>query len=179
MKIGFDVDNVIVDNTQVIPKYFEKFSKAKGYQYFERSYLNLPPEDKQEFFDAYLLTIFKETPLFDGVKEVFDYLNKKGHEIYIITRRGYEEDMACTDVTIDYLKKHNLNYKEIHFCVTEKGKLCKKLGVNLLFDDRDYNLYDCKKHGIKGVKFGREKMPEFDHVNNWKEILKYIKKEGY
>lgn len=175
MKIGIDIDNTIVNNKQVINKYYNEFSgKENGACYTE-----MPEEKRRKFLDLYLLNIFREVELYDGVKEVFDYLNNQKHQIYIITRRGYQEHEDTEKITIEYLKKHNLKYHEIYFEVLQKGKLCRKLDVPILIDDHDFNLYDALKNGVTAIKFGGTINGDFYNFDNWNDLLIFLKEKGY
>lgn len=58
-------------------------------------------------------------------------------EIHIITGRSLDEHK---DQTIEELKQYDIKYHAIHFVDAvweKKGEVCKKLGIQIMFDDMD------------------------------------------
>ncbi len=176
MVIGFDVDNTMVDSAGIVNEIFLK----SEYKKYADNFKMLPRDIYVDFVKKYLLDFKKNEKLHKGVKEVFDYLNLKGHKIIIITRRGYLEDSKVIDITLNNFKKWNLKYDKVFFEVENKGKVAKSEGVNLYVDDHVFNLDSIKKAGINALMFGnKEKDHDYDFVYSWEELLTYIKKKGY
>ncbi len=176
MTIGFDIDNTMTDTNRVINEVFLK----SEYSIYAKHYSLLPNDLRSEFIAKYKIEFRKKDELKTGVIEVFNYLNENNHDIVIITRRGYNEPDDIISVTNDNLKKWKLKFKKIYFKSTDKGLDALKDNVKIYFDDHIYNLDSINKQGIKAVHFNNEeKNNAYDSVNNWEEVLEYIKKEGF
>ncbi len=176
MTIGFDIDNTMTNTKEQANFYY------KDYEFKEDgdSYTKMPEEKRRKFLDKYVLEISENASLKEGVKEVFDYLNSKGHKIVLITKRGFEEPAELHDITVKYLAEHKLKYDKLFLAIDEKGPLAKEEGITHFFDDHLFNLDSVDECGVKGVLYGyKERNTKYDSVQSWSELLEYIKKEGF
>ncbi len=177
MKIGIDIDNTMTNSSQKAEEYYINSEyKVNGVN----SFRDLPETDRRSFLDKYNKKIMKETTLKEGVKEVFEYLNNKDHEIIIITRRGYKEAAILKDITLEYLENNNLKYDKIYFEAKNKGPICLQEKIDLFIDDHLFNLDDVNKYDIPCLLFGiKENEHKYDYVTTWAEVLDYIIERGF
>lgn len=96
MKIGIDLDGVVIDSETTFRTYEEIFDidELKGNNLIDRkepkfqSRYNWTPEQEQEFIKKYFLPISKESGLMSGFSGVYRLLKEQGHEFVVITARG-------------------------------------------------------------------------------------------
>lgn len=96
MKIGIDLDGVVIDSETTFRTYEEIFDidTIKGNNLINReepkfqARYNCTEEQKQEFIEKYFLTVSKESNLMSGFIGVYNLLKKQGHEFVVITARG-------------------------------------------------------------------------------------------
>lgn len=168
MKIGIDIDDTITDTRSCVFEY-------KRLAYPDRNHEEMLPSDLfLEFMTKYELEIHKNAKLKENVVESIQKLHNN-NEIIIITSRGIKSE----NITKEYLSKNNIPYDEIYFNVNEKGKLAKKLGIDIFIDDHDFIYYQMINAGIKTFKMHREdEKGDFLEFTNWNDITNYILNEG-
>lgn len=181
MKIGIDIDDVITDSSTSIAEYLKKYeASGDGIKYFvEVMKGEIPTENIKKFFDNYICEICKNVRLKDDkIRLILEELIDKKNEIYLITSRGEIRFKGTEKVTMDYLKKYNLNYTQIVFNAFEKDKICKELGIDIMVDDSVINCESVKKNGIKSIVFttdvNKEINTEIERVDSWEELRKKI-----
>ncbi|MDD2505122.1 MAG: hypothetical protein PHF21_02480, partial [Bacilli bacterium] len=115
-------------------------------------------------------------------KEALMTLKEKGYKLIFITARGsdYEFfiDYDYVGVTEEIFKKYNIPYDKIIYRCYPKGLKAKEEKIDIFIDDKEENLDDISKHGIKCIKkvdnlTNKSNYKQFD---NWEDILKYILK---
>ena len=173
MRIGIDIDNTITHTRESVFKYKRRsrFKHNKGY------YLDWDKKDQDEFLKEYVEDIQMNAKVKEGAPEVIEKLHNLGHKIILITYRNNILNDNLIDNTKKYLKKNNIYYDDILFNALEKGKICKYNKIDLLIDDSPVNIESVKNAGIKYLvypMFYNKKL--FPRVNNWYEVLDYIKK---
>lgn len=136
MRLGFDLDDVIIDHT----KNKQNVAKRLGFL-LEPKNTAVPRLGKiipkkiyrslrEETYGA--LSLF--APPVPGVKKIIMSLKEKGHQIIIISRR-YPENRR---VALDWLKKERLNHLPSFFVDSDKDKLKLSLKNRLeLYIDND------------------------------------------
>lgn len=96
MKIGIDIDGVILDYQRVLNTYgdlydFIELKKdgivSKNELYLRKKY-NWTDEERMDFVNKYFLKLSKQTPLIPGAKDVINMLKNEGNELIIISARG-------------------------------------------------------------------------------------------
>ena len=190
MKIGIDVDGVILDYQRVLLTYGELYDfielKNKGIVKREEARLvdryNWTKEQRKNFIDKYFIKLSKMTPLVPGVKEVVNMLKEDGHELIIISARG--GNLAeMKDVAIEKFETEGLIFDKYYWKQDDKLEIAKKETIDIMIDD-NYNV--CKslsENKIKTIyfKYGdMKKLEENEYVkeiNNWGEIYRYIKEK--
>lgn len=82
-------------------------------------------------------------------KKYLDLLHDKGHEIYIVTARSYEEFDDPVKYTTKWLKKHKIPFDKVIANANDKGKVCKENNIEVFIDDFAKN---CDSTSAAGVK---------------------------
>lgn len=194
MKIGLDLDGVVIDSEKTIRTYLELYAidelNGKNIENREEPKMhdryNFTKEEEEKFIDKYILKCSQESNLMSGFKVVYDKLKKQGHEFVVITARGgYTEEMKTDAIRI--LNEGNIDLKNFYWHTSNKLEACKKEDVDIMIDD-DWRIIDnLSKNGIRTLYFrdtNMKKMEENEYVkevNNWgdiyREIINMTKKE--
>lgn len=146
MKIGIDLDGVVYDTERAFRYY------ADYYSYFELGKDRLHPEfSNQEkafewtreqtdyFFKKYYDKVILAEEML-GVREILQRLQAEGHELYIITTRGIDGYQHEIDLTIPKLKEMDVEFAGMFFAQRDKFETCKKIGIDVMIDDRYENV---------------------------------------
>lgn len=187
MKIGIDIDGVILDYERVLKTYGDLYDfielKKNGIinrnEHYLRNRYDWTEEERMNFVNKYFLKLSKKTPLMPGAKDVINMLKKDGHELIIISARGgIIEEMK--DVAIERFKEENLSFNKYYWKQKDKLKVAKEENLDYMIDD-SYDI--CKKlseNGMKTIYFRDKEMKKIDQneylkeLNNWGEIYRYI-----
>ncbi len=191
MKIGIDLDGVVIDSETTFRTYEEIFDIdfLRGHNLinkeepkFQARY-NWTNEQEKEFIEKYFLTISKESNLMSGFIGVYNLLKEQGHEFVVITARGgFVKEMK--DDAIRLLEENNIKFDKYYWKVDDKLEICKNEKVDIMIDDDWKIIKRLADHGVKTLYFrdtNLMKMEENEYikeVNNWGEIYRYIKENG-
>ena len=154
MKIGIDLDGVVIDSETTFRTYEEIFDIdiLKGNNLinkkepkFQARY-NWSSNQEKEFIEKYFLKVSRESGLMSGFIAIYELLKKQGHEFVVITARGgYVKEMK--DDAIRLLEENNIKFDKYYWNVEDKLEICKKEKVDIMIDD-DWNIIkktaDCK-----------------------------------
>ena len=188
MKIGVDIDGVILDYERVLKTYgdlYDFIELNKGgivnrNEHYLRNRYNWTEEERMNFVNKYFLKLSKKTPLILGAKDVIDMLQKEGNELIVISARGgMIEEMK--DVAIDKFNEEGLSFDKYYWKQDDKLEVSQQENIDVMIDDS----YDvCKKlseNRIKTIYFRDKEMKKLEQneyvkeVSNWGEIYRYIK----
>ena len=188
MKIGIDIDGVILDYERVLKTYGDLYDfielKKNGIihrnEHYLRNRYNWTEEERMNFVNKYFLKLSKKTPLIPGAKDVIDMLQKEGNELIVISARGgMIEEMK--DVAIDKFNEEGLSFDKYYWKQDDKLEVAQQENIDVMIDDS----YDvCKKlseNRIKTIYFRDKEMKKLEQneyvkeVSNWGEIYRYIK----
>ncbi len=188
MKIGIDLDGVVIDSETTFRTYEEIFDIdiLKGNNLinkeepkFQARY-NWTNEQEKEFIERYFLTVSKESNLMSGFIGVYNLLKNQGHEFVVITARGgFVKEMK--DDAIRLLEENNIKFNKYYWKVEDKLEICKNEKVDIMIDDDWKIIKKVADNKIKTLYFrdtNLTKLEENDYikeVNNWGEIYRYIK----
>lgn len=188
MKIGIDIDGVILDYERVLKTYGDLYDfielKKNGIinrnEHYLRDRYDWTDEERMNFVNKYFLKLSKQTPLIPGAKDVIEMLQKEGNELIIISARGgMIEEMK--DVALEKFNQEGISFNKYHWKQHDKLELAKQEKVDVMIDD-SYEV--CKKlssNGIKTIYFRDKEMKVLEQnenlkeVSNWGEIYRYIK----
>lgn len=188
MKIGIDIDGVLIDSE-------ERFRyKAELFHYIERK--NPKPKDNdfywvqdnyewsQEdwniFQEKYLLRLTEESNFLPGVKEVLDLLKQENNELIIISARGTECDEMITLVE-KKIKDSNLKFDKYYWKIQDKLKICKDEQIDIMIDDNPNTCEKLSQNNIKTLYFrsiyGKriQENENLKEVYNWGQVYTAIK----
>ena len=115
MKIGIDIDGVILDYERVLKTYGDLYDfielKKDGIinrnEHYLRNRYNWTEEERMNFINKYFLKLSRQTNLIPGAKDVINMLKNEGHELIVISARGgMIEEMK--DVAIEKFNKEHI-----------------------------------------------------------------------
>ena len=188
MKIGIDIDGVILDYERVLKTYGDLYDfielKKNGIihrnEHYLRNRYDWTEEERMNFVNKYFLKLSKKTQLIPGAKDVIDMLHKENNELIVISARGgMIEEMK--DVAIDKFNEEGLSFDKYYWKQDDKLEVAQQENIDFMIDDS----YDvCKKlseNRIKTIYFRDKEMKKLEQneyvkeVSNWGEIYRYIK----
>lgn len=188
MKIGIDLDGVVIDSETTFRTYEEIFDIdiLKGNNLINRkepkfqARYNWTSNQEKEFIEKYFLKVSRESGLMSGFIAIYDLLKKQGHEFVVITARGgYVKEMK--DDAIRLLEENNIKFDKYYWNIEDKLEICKKEKVDIMIDD-DWNIIKkIAENKIRTLYFRDtnlmilEENKYIKEVNNWGEIYRYIK----
>lgn len=188
MKIGIDIDGVILDYERVLRTYGDLYDfielKKDGIvnrnEHYLRNRYNWTEEERMNFINKYFLELSKQTSLIPGAKDVIHMLQKEGNELIVISARGGTVK-EMKDVAMKKLQEEGISFDKYYWKQDDKLETAKNENIDIMIDDS----YDvCKKlseNQIKMIYFRDKDMKEIKEneyvkeVNNWGEIYRYIK----
>ena len=177
MKIGIDLDGVVIDSETTFRTYEEIFDIdiLNGNNLINREEpkfqdrYNWTKEQEKEFIEKYFLKISKESNLMSGFMATYELLKQQGHEFVVITARGgFIKEMK--DDAIRLLNENNITFDKYYWHIDDKLEICQKENVDIMIDDdwkiikkltenkiktlyfRDTNLMKLEENEIRGVK---------------------------
>ena len=190
MRLGFDLDEVVVNITGVIEEhmmeqyniywpaeYFKKYGLIDGTYHVDEKLNKIIQADLWKVANLPEFQ-FRAAP-FGGAKESLSLLKKAGHEVFFITSRPKRNEFF----TIKWLKHYNIPFDELKVVGhdEEKGIYGKKLNLDMFVDDLEKHLISMsvhKKIWKKGLLlFDRPwnaKAIGFNRVRGWKEIIDHV-----
>lgn len=82
-------------------------------------------------------------------KKYLDLLHEKGHEIYVVTARSYEEFSDPYAYSKKWLKKYKIPFDKLIVNASNKGAVCEENHIEAFLDDNPIN---CDSTSAAGVK---------------------------
>ena len=189
MKIGIDLDGVVIDSETTFRTYEEIFAidNLNGNDIINReepkfqARYNWKDEEQEEFIKNYFMTVSKESPLMAGFIGVYNLLKKENIEFIVITARGGLGGNEMKEDAERLLNKNNIKFDKYYWKQDNKLDICLKEEIDLMIDD-DYKIIEkLSNNNIKTLYFrdtGLKKLEENEYikeVNNWGDIYRYIK----
>lgn len=187
MKIGIDVDGVILDFERVLKAYgdlYDFIELKKGgiinrHENYLRNRYDWTEEERMNFVNKYFLKLSKKTNLIPGAKEVINMLKKEGNEFIVISARGGTVE-KMKDVAIEKFEEEEISFDKYYWKQEDKLEVAQKENIDIMIDDS----YDvCKKlseNKIKTIYFRDKEMKKLEQneylkeVSNWGEIYRII-----
>jgi len=188
MRIGLDIDNVILDTDKLILEEFLKEDKNKRNSgiinpkadYIFSGMFDWSKEEIDEFLVKNMENIAKRVEPLLGAKKYIDMLLEEGHEIYLISNRTYPYYKNPVKTTNDNLKMNDINYTKLVLTETnDKSLECMELNIDIMFDDRASNCLKLINNGIRCCLFKtiyeKRKFDNLEMIENWDELYKKVK----
>ena len=164
MKIGIDVDGVILDYEKVLRTYGDLYD-----------FIELKKDGIVNRNEHYLRNRYNWTE-----EERMNFINQKdGHELIIISARGITVE-GMQDVAREKFERENMSFSKYYWKQEDKLEVAQKEKIDYMIDDH----FDiCKKlseNGIKTIYFRDKDMKKLENenvieVSNWGEIYRIIK----
>lgn len=187
MKIGIDVDGVILDFERELRTRAELYDllELHGNGVKDNSKFNIEErygwnkEDGENFIKKYFLEVSRYANIIPGAKEVINLLRKNKHQLIIISSRGYD-DIKMQTIAENILYKENLIFDKYYWRTLNKLKICMKEEIDLMIDDNYMICKDLSEHGINTLYLrdvNKKILQEniyLKEVNSWGEIYRYI-----
>lgn len=179
MKIGIDLDDVVIDHIPHLVKYYNKEfnDDLKADVVTTWQVVNHLPafngceKTFYEMWDRFYATedFVNLPPIPDALKSIGE-LNKR-HKIYFITARN----PSLSSSTYDWMIRHNLIQYPIYF-YKNKGYLGKKLGLDIHIDDGTHNIESVVNEGITGLLYSQpwNQDSKFTKFKNWNDLIDEI-----
>lgn len=191
MRIGIDLDGVVIDSETTFRTYEEIYDidTLKGNNLIDReepkfqARYNWTEEQKQEFIEKYFLTVSRESNLMSGFIRVYHLLKNQGHEFIVITARGgFVKEMK--DDAIRLLEENNISFDKYYWKTEDKLEVCKNENVDIMIDDDWRIIKRLADNHIKTLYFRDTNLIKLEEskyikeVNNWGDIYRFIRKES-
>ena len=187
MKIGIDLDGVVLDSETTFRTYEEIFDidelkqnslVDKREPKFQQRY-NWTEEQEKQFIEKYFMRISRESGLMSGFKAIYDIIKKEGHELIVITARGgFISEMK--DDAMRILNENNITFDKYYWNISNKLEICQKENVDLMIDD-DWRIAKSTADNNINTLYFRDtnlmKLEENEYlheVNNWGDVYRYI-----
>lgn len=187
MRIGVDIDNVLSNFNEILLNDYLNHDKSLrnsgivNKDVYIRKMFDWPEEYEKEYYKN---NIERLASFFEPIKDCSKYiklLRKEGNKIYIISGRNNGEYSDPHNMTINWLKKYDIEYDELiltnAYNHQEKADICLKNNIDIMIDDSTNVCSKCIDNNIKSLLFNTEynkKENRFERVNSWEEIYKYI-----
>lgn len=188
MKIGIDIDGIILDFERTMRTYAELYDllilrkngvvNPNEFDYLKR--YDWTEEERTRFIDDYLVyATINSTPLIPLVKEMLKLFKVEGINYTFITSRGLlRKDTKNAVLTV--FEKNDLPTDNIYFGVEDKVLKCKELGIDIMIEDKPSTCKLLRNENIKTLYFRdkeNEKLDEDSYlieVSNIGEICRCI-----
>ena len=188
MKIGLDIDGIILDFERTMRSYAELYDllilrkngivDSKQFNYLKR--YDWTEEERKRFIDNFLLyATINSTPLIPLVREMLELFQLEGYEYIFITARGILKKEA-KEAVMQVFQRNHIPTDHIYWEVKDKASKCKELGIDVMIED---NPNTCKlliDNQIRTLYF-RDKNNEIldnneflTEVSNVGEICRYL-----
>ncbi len=179
MRIGIDIDDVLVDTSKLMKEYIIKFDNngdiADHMEEIMRG--DIPNSIISRFIDNNIINIIDQVQIKPNAKEALERLNKN-NKIVFVTSRGEERFKGSENITLNYLKRNNIKYDGIIFNAFDKAKICKDNNIDVLVDDSVKLCEEAEKEGIRSIVFtsivNKDRKTNVKRVDNWLELEKII-----
>jgi len=191
MKIGIDIDGVILDSEKEFRIKAELFDilKLKRNSIINKKELRVQAhyswneEEFKEYMNKEFLKVSKECNFMPGALEIINMLKKEGHELVIITARGvFIKEMI--DVAKQRLAEKGLTFDKYYWAIEDKLKICNEENIDIMIDDYYKTCKNTSDNNVKTLYFREYPSYELEEneflkeVHNWGEIYRYIHEIG-
>lgn len=148
MNIGIDIDDTISETFETLLPYSQKYVKdvllkkpnlnynvkCDNHLYIE-AMNNWNDEERIEFWKKYYAEMLENVNIKKFAAETINRLRKKGNKIFLITARWNQEGQDTNQITMEWLKKHNVQYDELIIEARKKIDIIKQKCIDVFIDD--------------------------------------------
>ncbi|MGM9877597.1 MAG: hypothetical protein ACI33S_03010 [Bacilli bacterium] len=188
MVIGIDMDDTICSTNELIIVEADKYDKEvlggsgikdeSAYEFTEM--MGWEKDMKGKFFADRLEYIMSHAQIKPGACEVINKLHDEGNKIIIISFRKGKYLSDPTNLTKEWLDRHDVHYDKIYTDTGSKVDECLENNVKLFIDDKESHCEDVSNAGIDVILFTNAYNHDenrFVRKDNWNDIYKYIKEK--
>lgn len=159
MKIGIDIDGVLVDlatyqldhgSKYFMENYQIEIKNPSGYEI--RDIFNVDLEKDIEFWQHAIYDYGTTYKARTFASEIIKKLKAEGNEIIIMTARG-GLNQPCTiehakmhELIKNWLKDNDIIYDQLYFTDEDKEITCQELGINIMVEDKVKNVVEISKN---------------------------------
>jgi len=187
MKIAIDFDGVILNSENSVKYYADYYSyffcggkvrKTDEYIAQEKCF-DWTREEEDRFFNEYYDKASNDCDLIVGAKQMLSMLKKEGHQLYIVSLRGYYRDVEI-EVGQRIVEKLGVDFDGVFWRVKEKLAMCEELGVDLIIENDSDHVKKFKNTSIK-VLYLKDGYTEkvcgsnITTVETWVDVYREIK----
>lgn len=188
MNIGIDIDNVLSNFNDVLLEDYLKHDKelrnngiVNKENYITRGMFDWSEDEERSYYKNNIERIAKD---FEPIKDCSKYikeLRQDGHLIFIISGRDNGEYSDPYNMTIEWLKKYDIEYDKLiltnAYKHQEKADYCKQNNIDIMIDDSIHVCEKCAENNIDCILFEtpyNKKENRFNKVSNWQELYEFI-----
>ena len=187
MNIGIDIDNVLSNFNDVLLEDYIKHDKELrnngiiNKDVYIRKMFDWSEDEEKSYYEKNIERIAEKfVPIKDCSKYIKE-LRQDGHYIIIISGRDNGEYSNPYNMTIEWLKKYDIEYDKLiltnAYKHQEKADYCKQNNIDIMIDDSIHVCEKCAENNIDCILFEtpyNKKENRFNKVSNWKELYKFI-----
>ena len=186
MKIAIDFDGVILDSEPLLKFYADFWStfsigkeRLRDDEVTQEKCFDWTGEEIVDFYNQYFDKITRQSHLMVGAKEILQKLKDEGHQLYIVTLRGYYNQEERIEAE-EKLNQLGIEFDQICWGVKDKIGKCKELEADVMIDDNPTNVMQFANENIKVLYFKEAAIREIDlpnvkKVGSWMDIYRQIK----
>lgn len=183
MKLGIDIDGTIKHTHSAAIKIYNKelnmnVKEDEVSTYFLDEPYGLTPKEGKKMWRRLESKIYEIGIPLENAAEALQQLKDEGHEIFYITARPGMKNIR--KITEEWLIKHKfpLIKKNLFMSSQNKGKVAKKIGIDLFFEDDPKHINNLITNEIKTVTidcpYNRNLSNDIPRIFNWYEGIEYI-----
>ena len=177
MRIGIDIDDTIVNTSEMCINYVKKLDKKYGENIKDIITDNIKNPVVTLFYDNYLYDVIAHAKLKEDAVKVINELYRD-NEIYFITARSERFIKDVDNMTKNLLDSYNIKYNKIITGAGKKAELCVENNIDLLIDDSIKHCNNLSNIGIDTLLFNpinnKDIETNLKRVYNWNEVYDYV-----
>ena len=177
MRIGIDIDDTIVNTSEMCINYVKKLDKKYGENIKDIITDNIKNPVVTLFYDNYLYDVIAHAKLKEDAVKVINELYRD-NEIYFITARSERFIEDVDNMTKNLLDSYNIKYNKIITGAGKKAELCVENNIDLLIDDSIKHCTNLSNIGIDTLLFNSINNKDIEtnlkRVYNWNEVYDYV-----
>lgn len=186
MRIGLDIDNVILETDEEILKAMleeDKKKRNKGIinpdTYLFSGMFDWTKEEIDGFLNNNMELIAQNLKPKENAKYYMDKLLQDNHELYLISNRSSNQYQDAYTTTKNNLQDNAINYTVLIITETsDKSIACLKNKIDIFFDDRPSNCFKLLDKNINcclfKTKYEKRTFTTLDTINTWQELYQKI-----
>lgn len=187
MNIGLDIDNVITDFDAGVLKAFlieDKNKRNKGIinkkaKRINQEMFDWTKEEVDEFYNKNMEQIAQYLKPRRNCKQYMDNLINDKHNLILITYRAYPHYLNPQETTINWLKKHKINYTKLVLSQdSDKTKECQEHNIDIMVDDRAKQCKKMRANGINCIlmltKYNKNDKENLPYATSWQNLYEII-----